>query len=853
MADVKVRAILEAQDNMSRALGRAGGGFDTLKAKMNIAAGVATAWALAAGKAADDARKTIVQGTGATGEALDSLVGSYENLAGAIAGVSLDDTSTAIADLNTHLGLAGPELETVATAALKAGANTNQFGAVARKMGLDVDGATTLLDQLTRVSQSSGVGINEMLASVQRVGPRFEAAGVSTEDLVSIVAKLAVEAGPRGARSALSELAEEVDKGNIPAFASLTEQVGLATGAVEETHAAGIGYLEQLGQLKDRTMAWVGENGNLLGSLGTVGIAIGNMGPMLPALATGFRAVWAAITGPVGLAVTAVVGLGAAFYTFRETIGNVLADVISFVGGWVSNYVALWEKAFSWIPGIGPKLAGVAGSIRSMVDSATDSSADWVDSWGEAEEATNDAAAAFDVVDESANTLIPQISDVADEAEKAAAAARDANAAFMEWAGGAHALNVALSAQALKSTSIVEGFKAAGSNAGLEFDLAFMDGPGGIMTTVPQNMMTLAEDGSWTLAGGIGGEAMAEATEAAVKGFDFSGMFTGIMSAFNGFVDGGWKSGLTQLTNVALSFLPPGMSQVAQAALGAFKGIWNKFFGKPGEAELAARASFDSIQQSFRTNLGDMAEYQEYFNSLVAQGWDENQAEVKAGFDYWGRQAGVSWEEIGALHTRYLEAVKAGNAEEIAAVEAVIQAWRDQSAAVADNTAAVDANATAAEHSAEEVARQFRGLTDDEAAALSQALLDLGSNANRAFTDMHDSALAAGNAVALLLNRLQEAVSQRWQASIGLSAAPVDAVPLAAGGPAMAGAPHWVGERGPELFVPRSSGTVVPNHALGGPTYNITINTDGTQDGEKVAEVIAEQLPRVLSERGVLA
>ena len=38
----------------------------------------------------------------------------------------------------------------------------------------------------------------------------------------------------------------------------------------------------------------------------------------------------------------------------------------------------------------------------------------------------------------------------------------------------------------------------------------------------------------------------------------------------------------------------------------------------------------------------------------------------------------------------------------------------------------------------------------------------------------------------------------------------------AAGGPVGAGLPYLVGERGPELIVPRSAGTVIPNHALGG-------------------------------------
>ena len=49
---------------------------------------------------------------------------------------------------------------------------------------------------------------------------------------------------------------------------------------------------------------------------------------------------------------------------------------------------------------------------------------------------------------------------------------------------------------------------------------------------------------------------------------------------------------------------------------------------------------------------------------------------------------------------------------------------------------------------------------------------------------------------------------------------------LADGGSANANTPYVVGERGPELFVPRSSGTVIPNHALAGAggSTNITNN-----------------------------
>jgi hypothetical protein len=45
----------------------------------------------------------------------------------------------------------------------------------------------------------------------------------------------------------------------------------------------------------------------------------------------------------------------------------------------------------------------------------------------------------------------------------------------------------------------------------------------------------------------------------------------------------------------------------------------------------------------------------------------------------------------------------------------------------------------------------------------------------------------------------------------------------AAGGPVTAGTPYMVGERGPEQFLPGRSGSIVPNHALGGNTYHINL------------------------------
>lgn len=68
------------------------------------------------------------------------------------------------------------------------------------------------------------------------------------------------------------------------------------------------------------------------------------------------------------------------------------------------------------------------------------------------------------------------------------------------------------------------------------------------------------------------------------------------------------------------------------------------------------------------------------------------------------------------------------------------------------------------------------------------------------------------------------------------------------GGPVTAGMPYIVGERGPELMVPRTSGTVVPNGALAAVgssyTWAPTININGSADTRQIESVLARERVR---------
>jgi tape measure domain-containing protein len=69
----------------------------------------------------------------------------------------------------------------------------------------------------------------------------------------------------------------------------------------------------------------------------------------------------------------------------------------------------------------------------------------------------------------------------------------------------------------------------------------------------------------------------------------------------------------------------------------------------------------------------------------------------------------------------------------------------------------------------------------------------------------------------------------------------------AAGGPVSSGQTYMVGERGPELFVPGRSGTIVANDKMGGGNTSVVVNVDAKGSSVEGDEQGANQLGRVIS------
>jgi tape measure domain-containing protein len=69
----------------------------------------------------------------------------------------------------------------------------------------------------------------------------------------------------------------------------------------------------------------------------------------------------------------------------------------------------------------------------------------------------------------------------------------------------------------------------------------------------------------------------------------------------------------------------------------------------------------------------------------------------------------------------------------------------------------------------------------------------------------------------------------------------------AKGGPVSSGQTYMVGERGPELFVPGRSGTIVANDKMGGGSTNVVVNVDAKGSSVAGDDQGASQLGRVIS------
>jgi len=139
----------------------------------------------------------LIKGTGATGEALADLKDQTLDVLKRVP-ESANVVAGAIADVNTHLGLTGDELEQTSklfldfarVAEVDVGDAIGQVDAQLTQFGLGAADTEEVLGDLIRISQATGVPMNKLLKQMETFGPIFANAGFSVEETTAIFGQL---------------------------------------------------------------------------------------------------------------------------------------------------------------------------------------------------------------------------------------------------------------------------------------------------------------------------------------------------------------------------------------------------------------------------------------------------------------------------------------------------------------------------------------------------------------------------------------------------------------------------------------------------------------------------------------
>jgi hypothetical protein len=156
----------------------------------------------------------------------------------------------------------------------------------------------------------------------------------------------------------------------------------------------------------------------------------------------------------------------------------------------------------------------------------------------------------------------------------------------------------------------------------------------------------------------------------------------------------------------------------------------------------------------------------------------------------------------------------------------------------------------------QEAEERFKQLGQSIQSSMEQgfmAIFDGTKKASDAFRDMARQILAELYRV-LVVQRLVGTFQAGGGGILGALAGAFGGA-RADGGPVSAGRSYLVGERGPEMIVPRSDAHVIPNHALGGGPVNQVFHFHLAANGdESVRRIVAQVAPQIVeaAKTGVL-
>ena len=188
---------------------------------VSAGAGAILAGSMVAFTELDEGYDTIVTKTGATGDALDSLNESANNVFGNMP-TDMATVGVAIGEINTRFGYTGEQLETLSTqfiqfAEINGVDLNNSIGTVDKvleQFNMDASEAGNVLDLITLKAQQTGIGADTLMNSIQENGATFKDMGIGVNEAVVMMAQFEangvnVQTALKGLKKATTEYAEE--------------------------------------------------------------------------------------------------------------------------------------------------------------------------------------------------------------------------------------------------------------------------------------------------------------------------------------------------------------------------------------------------------------------------------------------------------------------------------------------------------------------------------------------------------------------------------------------------------------------------------------------------------------------
>ena len=204
-----------------------------------------------------EASATIVEGTGASGEALDGLNRSAKAAFGSIADADADlnSISAILAELNTRFGVTGDEAEDLTRKVSNFAQHTGTDGVgavdsiadIMHRWGLDMEDVDGLLDDLTTANQSCQMSVDQLSGYLVNNSTQFQEVGYSTEDALAML--ISLSDGGANVGTVMSGLTKGV--GNL---SEVTDDV---PGAFQDA----VDAIAECGSVSEALQAQVGDTG----------------------------------------------------------------------------------------------------------------------------------------------------------------------------------------------------------------------------------------------------------------------------------------------------------------------------------------------------------------------------------------------------------------------------------------------------------------------------------------------------------------------------------------------------------------------------------------------------------------